>query len=712
MTSDDNCRAELDSGERDIECTHETYGGHDKCIWHLHPEKKSSADVEDALTALSGNVYGAQLAGMDISDVDISGVTFENADFYNGSLRDVTFQNTALDDSTFDEQTSVNVDFKDCSLNGVTFNGSGTRIKNSTFAGNDHRKLEFREAKFENTSFRDIGMVDGSFFDAVFHSGDLSGLSINKGEMSLATFRYTDLINCRFVNVVANSVEFNHGSFADVEIQSRDEKPDMTFDSVEELDLEITGKEAKEVEIIGCSGCVLSISVNRLDRLDITDSDGEQCDISSKSIEKLSVDDFDIGRFRIRSDRIENADIDGIDVEERGELEGVSIDGEQFSDVSLGDGEMSGCEFENIPFTKVSLQNGSITDTDFRNVDFEDAVFVESKFKDISIVDSDLSGSVLTHAKFLGNLSFDDVSLSGCDLRHAELNGVKLAHSNLESSVLSNADLREVDLRGAQLYDIKLHSTRINEDTQLGDISVYEHVADQIAEKGINPDGSQSHHDYKEFKIDRLDSGFNRKNHWTQPLLTISSAIKRFKTRATASEKWRENHSDTLANSSRVYRAYQDLLRENGLPGDIHYYRIREKNARRKRAFVDRDIPTWIRLVFLRWSIGYGERYRNVLINSFLIILGCAILYTGGITELQHSNGGIPNWIANNIINSQMPQRMFSGLYFSVTTFTTLGFGDIYPANDFTRVIAGLQSLVGTALTAVLVYILGRRATW
>ena len=42
-------------------------------------------------------------------------------------------------------------------------------------------------------------------------------------------------------------------------------------------------------------------------------------------------------------------------------------------------------------------------------------------------------------------------------------------------------------------------------------------------------------------------------------------------------------------------------------------------------------------------------------------------------------------------------------LYFSLTTLTTLGYGDITPINPFARIWATLEAVVGTLYVAILV---------
>lgn len=49
------------------------------------------------------------------------------------------------------------------------------------------------------------------------------------------------------------------------------------------------------------------------------------------------------------------------------------------------------------------------------------------------------------------------------------------------------------------------------------------------------------------------------------------------------------------------------------------------------------------------------------------------------------------------------------GLYFSVITFTTIGYGDLYPVGTFAKVLVGAESLSGAVLVALFVFVLGRR---
>lgn len=54
-----------------------------------------------------------------------------------------------------------------------------------------------------------------------------------------------------------------------------------------------------------------------------------------------------------------------------------------------------------------------------------------------------------------------------------------------------------------------------------------------------------------------------------------------------------------------------------------------------------------------------------------------------------------------NVEDSQMFADYFDALYWSTTTLTTVGYGDIYPTSDFGRIISMLSSLFGVAVIAL-----------
>lgn len=101
----------------------------------------------------------------------------------------------------------------------------------------------------------------------------------------------------------------------------------------------------------------------------------------------------------------------------------------------------------------------------------------------------------------------------------------------------------------------------------------------------------------------------------------------------------------------------------------------------------------------------FGERPSQVAKISAIIIVSFAVIYpiTGiksGSTVLEYSLLGYL---------SALPDALLSSLYFSLVTFTTLGYGDIQPIGLTSQISAAIESLLGAILVALLIFTVGRK---
>ncbi len=104
--------------------------------------------------------------------------------------------------------------------------------------------------------------------------------------------------------------------------------------------------------------------------------------------------------------------------------------------------------------------------------------------------------------------------------------------------------------------------------------------------------------------------------------------------------------------------------------------------------------------IFGRLLFGYGERPTRVLVAGVLIIIVCAVFYASPCAEVRYRS------------DEQCQQlSAMDGLYFSTITFTTLGFGDLYPdkTNLTTRSVAMAEAVSGACLMALFVVCLAKR---
>ncbi len=117
---------------------------------------------------------------------------------------------------------------------------------------------------------------------------------------------------------------------------------------------------------------------------------------------------------------------------------------------------------------------------------------------------------------------------------------------------------------------------------------------------------------------------------------------------------------------------------------DLYFVKMMREKRRQKGKF--KSILEWM-LVDI--TTEYGTSWLNILFSWAIIILGSAFIY------------GVFNGLDSEI-------NCWQSLYFSIITFATLGYGDISPANDFTRIVASIESLLGAILISAFVVVFTR----
>ncbi|WP_415379639.1 pentapeptide repeat-containing protein [Halosimplex sp. TS25] len=288
-----------------------------------------------------------------------------------------------------------------------------------------------------------------------------------------------------------------------------------------------------------------------------------------------------------------------------------------------------------------------------------------------------LDGAYLREASLVGVDWLGDTSLVGADLRRAVVNGADLGGADLslanmsdltaigadftgatlEGAVFTNADLRRATLEHVLTNEAVFSDVHVGAGTQFSDVSAYER-------EPVRPTLSDDH-----------------------PLEAAA---------------W-------------TYRQLRRIYQDNALPGLARESYEREKDARRRLAWSQGEYLTAAKWELSRWVMHYGSSPYRVLVASLLAIVACAVLFplTGGIMEIQGEQAitytiedpsSAPVWWIGRVL--------FKSLYFSVVTFATLGYGDIQPIGAWARFLAGTLSIVGSLLSALLVFVLARIVTW
>jgi hypothetical protein len=104
------------------------------------------------------------------------------------------------------------------------------------------------------------------------------------------------------------------------------------------------------------------------------------------------------------------------------------------------------------------------------------------------------------------------------------------------------------------------------------------------------------------------------------------------------------------------------------------------------------------------WTCGYGERPVRVIGFSIGIILLWTCFYSlGGVM----SEEGWVQWKTQASVATNLNQ-LVTCFYYSVVTFTTLGYGDIVP-HGWVRLLAAAQAFIGAFSTALFVVVFAKK---
>lgn len=274
-----------------------------------------------------------------------------------------------------------------------------------------------------------------------------------------------------------------------------------------------------------------------------------------------------------------------------------------------------------------------------------------------------------------------DLPLTGFQLAHAELSGINLSRTG----EFSRADLREsdfyrADLSGAHLFDADLTNASLMK-ANLSNANL----------NLVNLDGANLLGvDFTKAKLEHIN--------WGKQVLQETRAEK------AAASKDHDKAKSLYAEAEEVYR---NLRKEAEFRGHFQNAgRFFEKEMRMRR--LQMPLFSFQRLLSKTVDLfcGYGEEPLRVVVFSMCMILSCALAYFGlGINE---SGKIISATTAENGL--QLLEYFGSCLYFSVVTFTTLGYGDLTPIGP-SRLLAAAEAFAGAFTLALFVVVFVKKMT-
>jgi len=272
--------------------------------------------------------------------------------------------------------------------------------------------------------------------------------------------------------------------------------------------------------------------------------------------------------------------------------------------------------------------------------------------------------------------------MKGLQLQRAQLEGLDLVrHGQKIGYDLSGSDFYRAKLRGAHFFNITLENGSLMK-ADLRDANLHFGHFSGSNLLGIQLDGS---------KIDHIEVG----NMIPQEKLAHEA------NRAGEIEK----AVDFYEQAEEIYRALRKAAEDQGLfslGGRFIHSELVMRRHCQPLFSVNRLTSKCIDLF-----CGYGERPGNVVIFSLILIVVCACIYSsfglyfeGQLLQLDLINKNLLDNLKGFLVS----------LYFSVVTFTTLGYGDVTPAGG-SRPVAAIEAFSGGFTMALFVVVFVKKMT-
>ena len=265
-------------------------------------------------------------------------------------------------------------------------------------------------------------------------------------------------------------------------------------------------------------------------------------------------------------------------------------------------------------------------------------------------------------------LNREGQSLSGFQLNFADLKSANLVDADLKScdlrkANLSNASMYGADLEGANLFKANLEGTNLK-NANLKNCQLL----------GAN---------FTDTKLDNINWGDESK------VINELDAEKSMDF-STSKSKYKE--------AEEIYRSIRLTMQDQSLGDESSTIFIREMHCKRKQhpKFSFFRIMSKISYV----STGYGESIKRIVCSIFLVIFISALLF--GIEGVSYEDRTL-GFFVNDLQNYGIWSTLGNLFYFSVITFTTVGFGEITPIGPIGKFLTIFEGLISGILLTVLI---------
>ena len=327
------------------------------------------------------------------------------------------------------------------------------------------------------------------------------------------------------------------------------------------------------------------------------------------------------------------------------------------------------------------------SDSEFRSdVNFSDSTFNEiARFR---------------HTRFLGNSSFKRISFTHANFHDATFAlkcnfSPKHEDQTDQKPTFLIADFTGAQFEGGGSFDRCIMPNGDFQDSSILNLSFREVNLDRVRFAGALMESTYLSDSEWTVEIDRKQyKSLHDFLTVYDPRLIIREELE---AKQLPDEEFEEK-GEAYKKAESTYRRIKHSLANEGdyeKAGEFYIHEMRMKRMRYQCSIGFLAKWNYFWNILYSWTCGYGERPKRVFLNALLMIIVFTLLYYAG------------SGISKDDDESYDPS-LKECLYFSVVTFTTLGYGDYAPKSGF-QLIAVFEAFFGAFTIALFVLVFGRK---
>ncbi|HAV92520.1 TPA: hypothetical protein DCW38_04990 [candidate division WOR-3 bacterium] len=326
---------------------------------------------------------------------------------------------------------------------------------------------------------------------------------------------------------------------------------------------------------------------------------------------------------------------------------------------------------------------------DMSGLHFEYAVLDNTHFEGIDISNSCFDFSSLQNCIFKHSKCIND-SFIGADcckilFENADLNESAFIFSDMRGAEIVASEIEGCDFTGAKFFQAKLVSNSCDVSTKFISEKVYyikdnEYTILSIRGKEILIDSEKTPVCVLRENLDEDDRRWRTTKRYAMVL----------------DEYNEKNDEDDWSEIKEIYRQIKLMYRSHGFYSEGDTYFFLELKAKRKShaSVIYRSF-----MKAIEFLTGYGIKIERMVILALTTVGFFSCIYAFDSSNLVSSD---------SVMNMSFKELISRSIYFSIVTFTTVGYGDIHPIG-YMRFVANFEAFCGLLVMGLFVVSITRK---